>query len=82
MTIEWRCLALLVLRYVVTTQVIKHDRKGRSRLRELYSSDGGVSFSWREPSKRGHEKKLSSGGRNRVDYAFDQVMEVRSYFPH
>lgn len=39
--------------------VVKHDRKGRSKLRELYSSDGGQSFSWREPSSG---KKSQAGG--------------------
>jgi len=61
--------------------VIKHDRKGRSRLRELYTADGGITFSWREPSKKGgHEKKLSNGGvfgKDRTDYAFEGVIEVR-----
>lgn len=42
--------------------MVKHDRKGHSRLRELYSPDEGQSFSWRHPQPQpGKEKGPGAG---------------------
>lgn len=62
--------------------VVKHDRKGKSKKRELYTADM-VTFSWREPSsgsrKPGHERGRSGGGmfeKDRAHYYFEDILEV------
>ena len=67
---------------------LKHDRKGHARVRELYTPDGGQSFSWRSPHKEkaGHGRGKSSAGgggggagvfeRGRAIYAFHEILEV------
>lgn len=62
--------------------VVKHDRKGKSKKRELYTADM-VTFSWREPSsgtkKPGHERARSGGGmfeKDRAHYYFEDILEV------
>lgn len=68
---------------------LKHDRKGHARVRELYTPDGGQSFSWRSPHKEkaGHGRGKSSAGagggggagmfeRGRAVYAFHEILEV------
>jgi hypothetical protein len=65
--------------------LVKHDRNGHSRVRELYTPDEGVTFSWREPSKASaspHHQRVKSGGgvfdTKRAVYAFADIVEVSS----
>lgn len=79
-----------IARLVEGVPVIKHNRKGQSRVRELCTLDNGETFTWREEGvggdkAGGHRRHRSSAGSSlfggaREAYAFGDIIEVSNVF--